>query len=209
MADYANLIAVKAILGLDDTTEDARLAELNTVASAQLDEKAGLADGESFGVDGTDVERTFLPPPWTEVLLMLPPLRVLTSVTADGMALEQGTHYEPVYCRGKVWQGLYRFMDAANASAVNVNNPYDPVVPPLGWSGTVVVTGLWADQGTAPLDPVVVEAANVLVAGYWRKDQTADGDVGGSDTQQFTQGDPWKDPRVVRFLEEYASWQHG
>jgi hypothetical protein len=204
MADYGSIPAIKAMLGLSEYDEDNRLDDLNAVVSRQMEDKAGLAAGATYGTAGEDVSRTFIPATWTDTLSLGIPLSTVTTVTEDGVELERGVDYELVYQQGPFYGGIYRMGDPFGWAAVN----RDPV-PGLGWWGTIVVTGIWADQAGEPIDPIIVEAANVLVAGYWRKDQTADGDVGGSSSEgeTFVQGDPWKDPRVKAFLDRYAAWQ--
>lgn len=200
MADYANLTTVKAMLSITGSDHDARLALLNGVASRELEEAAGLASGTSWGSAVTPLARTFYADGSSDTLRIWPPVRTITSLTVDGQALTEGTDYVLTDRAGLFAQGLYRLTTSAGWAAIN-RDPYAP-----GWDGTVVVTAHWADQGYATVDPLIVEAANVLVAGYVRRDQASDGEVSGPEGLSFRPSNPWNDPRVKRFLDRYGTW---
>lgn len=202
MADYANIDQVKYLLSLeDDTSADERLAQLNTVVSRELEQVVGLAPGSGWGATEPEEDRarTFYPDGASETLWLTPPIRAVTTVTADGRTLTEGVDFTLVNQRGAFWQALYRMPTALGWSAINRDGAWS------GWCGTVVVTGQWADQGVdGDVDPAIVEAANVIVAGYWRRDQSSGGEVSGPEGLTFRPGDPWRDARVVYVKEHYG-----
>lgn len=198
---YADLDQVKRILNISGTDDDARLASLDAVASQELDEALGLAAGSAFGVADSDLSRTFYPAGDSPLLYLTPAIRSITSVTEDGIALAAGTDYLLSDQRGAVSGALYR---------VGIGPGWGPVInrndaAPLAWGATVVVTGQWADQGTAAVDPAVTEAATILVTGYVRRDQSPDGITAGPDGFTYRPGDPWQDPRIQRLLKRYGA----
>lgn len=202
MADYAVIATVKAMLDITGSGSDARLAALNTVVSRELDAALGLRVGSTFGVVSaeSDVARTFYPPGTGDTLLLTPGVRSITSITQDGRALTAGTDYRLVGAAGPFWLGLYRLPTGLTGwQAVNRSEDEG-----TAWYGTVVVTGQWADQGGTALDPLLVEAANVLVAGYYRKDHASDGEVSGPEGLTFRPGNPWNDPRIKTLLTAYG-----
>jgi hypothetical protein len=200
---YADLDQVKTILNISGTDDDARLASLDAVASQELDEALGLAAGSAFGVSDDDLSRTFYPAGNSDTLYLSPAVRSITSVVEDGQTLTSGTDYVLVDQRGPFWGALYRVNVAYGWNAVvNRAEPAD-VVP---WGATVTITGQWADQGTAAVDPAVTEAATILVAGYFRRDRAgADGVTSGPEGFTFKPGNPWNDPRVQRLLQCYGA----
>lgn len=200
MADYGDVTTIKSILEIIGTTHDARLALLNEVVSRELEAVLGLRAGSAFGTAETAYARTFLPPGTSDMLVLTPPVRAITSITVDGQTLTAGTDYQLVQPIGSAWAAIYRLGGASVGwAAINADGYLS-----TAWTGTVVVTGQWADQGQAAVDPLIIEAANIIVAGYFRKDGAQDGEVSGPDGLTYRPGNPWNDSRVKRLLELYG-----
>ena len=200
MADLADIDTVKTILEITGTTHDARLALLNEVVSRELEAVLGLRSGSAWGTVEADYAVTMLPPGTSDTLILPRPVRSVTSITVDGTALVAGTDYELGGERGAFYGALYRRPTATSGWLMTGwPSGYSSL-----WYGEVVITGQWADQGQATVDPLIIEAANVLVAGYFRKDGAQDGEVSGPDGLTYRPGNPWNDARVKRLLELYG-----
>lgn len=202
MAVYADLPTVKHILGITDDAEDARLDDLNAAISRQLEVEAGLAAGEAFGVASADVTRTMLPVQWTDTLVLPIPIRAATTIDEGGVTFVEGTDVALVYRRGSVWTALYRMGDPFGGSAVNRNSPYDL---PLSWYGPITITGQWLDQGQSPLDPVITEAATILVAETFKFDAASPAGQIGPDGSFVPTRNPWRHPTVVGLLNTWRT----
>lgn len=184
---YGNIDTIKLMLDIEagDTTYDDRLAQLNVVASQELADACG--PGVSWGAAGADVEITYTPTGTWSVLVLQKPIVSITSITIDG-DLADPADYSLVYPEPN---GLYWGIKSDN----------------LIWHKEVAITGQWGGQPLgATIDDVpadVVEAVNVLVAGYQRRDQTSEGQVTGPERFTFVPPNPWTDQRVVRVLDRY------
>jgi hypothetical protein len=179
MADYADIPTVKTILEITGTAHDTRLALLNTVASRELERACGVT---AFGDEGDPAVITIRPDYLSHRLILPRAVRSVATVTVDGAAL---TDYRLIW---PIEPDRYGGLELTHGGV---------------WYGDVAITAQWSDlpSGTAPED--LVEAANILVSGYFRRDHASDGEVAGPDGLTFRPGNPWQDPRVARFVDAF------
>jgi hypothetical protein len=187
MAQYGDLGTIKAQLDIEssDTSHDARLTQLNVVASQEFADACGQLMG--WGLAGADVSVNYTADGfWSVIPLPKPIWSVTTIMLNDNLVAPE--QYALVYPEGN---GLYWGIESASVL----------------WSGKVVITGQWGgmptgvDETDIPLD--VVEAVNVLVAGYFRRDQTSEGQVSGPERFTFVPPNPWTDMRVIMAIQRY------
>lgn len=187
MAEYGDLDTIKVMLDIDsgDTSLDERLTQLNVVASQELSDACGhdVAWGEAVA----DVAITYTPDGLWSKLVLSKPIRSVTTIEIDGDLVDE-EDYSLIFPEGN---GLYWGI-ASEA---------------ITWYGEVVITGQWGGMPTGdvddPVPPDVVEAVNILVAGYFRRDQTSEGQVTGPERFTFIPTNPWLDQRVVRTVSRY------
>lgn len=187
MAEYGNLATIKVMLDIEaaDTSLDDRLTQLNVVASQELADACGM--DVSWGAAVADVAISFTPDGLWSNLVLSKPIRSVTTIEIDG-DLVDADNYSLIYPEGN---GLY----------------WGITSDVISWYGDVVITGQWGGMPVGPtaddIPPDVVEAVNILVAGYFRRDQTSEGQVTGPERFTFIPTNPWLDQRVVRAVAKY------
>ena len=191
MAAYADLPTVKAMLNLDGTDADERLDALNVALSALLDD----ALGRSFGAAAIPETREAVVPAASPRLVTTTGIRTVTAIetggTWDGSAWQDGEAVPATDYRLTLLDhsGLYWGIDALVGS----------------WSGTVRVTATWGDQSEALVPSEIVEAANVLVATAYKRDEAgASGDLVGPDGMPVIPRNGWNDERVKRAIAAHS-----
>lgn len=190
MAAYADLPTVKAMLNITGMDADDRLDALNTALSGLLDE----AMGRGFGTAATAETR--------EVTLASASPRLISSTGIRTVtAIETGGEWD-----GTTWQdGDLAATTDYRLTLLDHSGLYWGIDHLAGsWSGTVRVTGTWGDQPEALVPDDVVEAANVLVATAYKRDEAgANGDQIGPDMMPVTPRNGWKDERVMRAIDRH------
>ncbi|MEJ7763654.1 MAG: hypothetical protein WKF80_12750 [Thermomicrobiales bacterium] len=158
---YADLAAVKAILGIMGTAEDARLGQISDALSLAFDEATGL----TFGTVATTSTREVNAPGVSTLLVLTEPIRTVIGIETDGS------------WNGAAWAGgttlatdEYRLVygDAAHG--------YYGITGSGLWYGTVRVTGQWANTQVAATTPAdVTYVVTYAVARQYRAEK-ADND---------------------------------
>lgn len=190
MPGYAAIPTVKQMLNLGGTEHDARLEALNTALSTLLDD----AMDRSFGEAAVAETREVTLPSATTRLITSTGIRTISAIetdgTWDGAAWTGGTVADAADYRLTLLDqdGLFWGIDALTGS----------------WSGTVRVTATWGDQPELAVPTDVVEAANVLVATAFKRDEAgASGDVIGPDGMPVVPRNGWNDERVTRAIAKH------
>jgi hypothetical protein len=192
MAAYADIPTVKAMLNITDTAADDRLDALNVSLSALLDDAIGRGFGAAAVAETREVTLTTASPRLITTAGIHTISAIETGGTWDGAAWVDGEAVAAADYRLTLLDhdGLYWGIDALAGN----------------WSGTVRVTATWGDQSEALVPPAVVEAANVLVATAYKRDEAgANGDVIGPDGFPVVPRDGWSDARVKRAIERHRA----
>lgn len=190
MPGYADLPTVKAMLNLSGAFQDARLDALNETVSALLDDAMGRMFGvaavpETREVEAHDAAR----------IVTTTGIREVEAIAVggdwDGTAWQDGEIVATTDYRLTLLDhsGLYWGIDALTGA----------------WSGTVRITATWGDQPEASVPPEVAEAASVLVATAYKRDEAgASGDLIGPDGMPVIPRNGWNDERVKRAIAKHA-----
>lgn len=198
MALYGSIDHVKKMLRPDEAAAfkpdaDARLVELRTVVSLQIDEETGYA----FGGTATPTERTVDGPidVADDVLLLPTPVRSVTSVAITGPNAATLPSTDWVVWIPNERGGYHALKRIAN-----------------GWWPTrngvdrIAVTAVWGNAepgGAVPGD--ITYVANYLIAEHFKIEQASPAGFTGPDGATVPIGDPWKKPIVVKVLRKYGA----
>lgn len=213
MAGYADLTAVRAIVGLadDDTAATARLEALNAALTAIFESKVGrtwsddaptartVAVPARFGAQPYGAS----PYPFAVLPLPQPGIRSLVSLktgpTWDGSAWTGGTDVDlagvvPIW---PTLRGDYLGLQIGTTWPWTTGTWWGGC-----WTGTVLVEAIWADQLQTVPDEVV-EALNFLVAEEFKQERASPESLIGPDGLSVRTRNPWNFERVKAVIDKY------
>lgn len=202
---YGDLDHVKSMLRPNETTVygadiDARLALIRQLISAGIENELG----RSFGAAVPDTTEIV----WggaSDLLLLDRPARAVTSVTVAGTVtggtVTGGTPYASTLWTFSPYDGTSGLIYGLRL----LSGGWWGGVTGAGHPGTpVVVVGDFSDSDNDATVPAEISyIANLLILRTFQRENTGVAGVSGDDGTFSPPLNPWKDPNVVRVLDQY------
>lgn len=191
---YGSTAAVKQILQATegdawDASTDARLVELQKLASAIIEQETGAVflaipaapTAETVVVDAGNATGTLYLPKGVKTVS-----GIVENPTWDGTAWTEGTAVTTPYYRlaGRSLTGVYRTILGVGRS----------------WLGSYAITGVWEDQVAGVPDDITA-VANKIIAELFKKEKASPAGFTGLDGAVVPIRNVLKEPEVVAVLD--------